>query len=354
MATETAELKDGFGGNALVSGTGAADTSEQSGETFCYDIDGEPIDEYERYEWFEDLYPTVRLRRVRGDDGEFLPIDLGADIVESRPDYEDLVYSLVTAEALEGIRAINHTIPIYRFRSGVSTSTSGVTVPGLLTPESGSVEVEDMWVRDGGTLPTWAFFIVRYEAHWVGTSATHSVAASVNPLQHVIAVNLIPNFAPFNGYVWHNVKVSRFTFAGDGTRHVAHRPAVTDYAPWAGGGAAAHLLGTFARYGGRSRIGYTEYRHVLGRGLLRSTHRIGGSLTRAAQRMATLRAPTGTLARWIPRAAVRGGGYIGGTAAITSSVIAGAAGYDIADVYVTPVDGNGFRYAPSKITLTVD
>ena len=237
------ETKDGWAASVLTAERDLT-TSEQSGETFCWETD-DVIDEYGRYEWYEDLYPEVEIDRTRDEDGEYLPIRFGQSILEAQPDLETLEFQLGEPEQEDNIVATDFRLQLYRFnrRGTYGDASAGVLVaPGTLESLQASVDVSDMWSRLEGTdpLPEWVSFEVIFEANWLGATNTHSLAASVHPLEDVRFVGAMPEIPPIDDFRWPLLRASQypsFTFAGTGNHSVARRTGYTDYLPWSALGA---------------------------------------------------------------------------------------------------------------------
>lgn len=350
------ELRDGLDGSVLTAAEIDLTTSAQAGETWCWEPDEDVIDEFERYEWYEDLYPEVSIRRVRGADGEYLPIVLGGDFVDSTPDFEELEYNLRDEVSPQNIVPIDHTIRIYSFQAGFHTGNVISHAPGTLVSHVGSVAAADMWEHaEGGELPEWVFFIADYNANWVGSSATHSLAASVHPLEDVAFIGASPLTPPVNPYRWHHLlatNFSSFTFSGTGNHSVYRRRSASDYAPWAGSVIPASI-------GRQVATDYAFQRRLSAIGsILHGAPPVSRrEIWRQALHLSFRTGGTGALNRLGIQFVARGAGRFVAPAAIASigaSYGLGAAGYDIARVRITPVDTDGLRYPPATITLVVD
>ena len=343
------ELRDSLDGSVLAAERD--DTiSEQSGETFCYQKDQDVFDEFGRYDLDQDLFPVVRLQRVRDDAGNYLPILLGGDINRGRPDLETLRYSLDQREATPNVTPVNHRVVLYSYLASGSLSGVGsrkIFAPGTLRSESDSVAVADMWEHPDGaaSLPEWSHFRVRYEANYVGGTFSHSLLASVDPIDDVLFANAIPQRPEQDGYLWPVLRAaqySEFVFSGTGDHHALRRSGLSDYLPLGGFSATGTALGA-------RRDAATLARYAARRAYAR------GSSLRFFFRRPTIAGPQSAVrilrqagARVLPFNAGTLFAHIIGTAAVAGS------GYDIGHFDVTPIDVNGFQYEPSRITVEVN
>ena len=367
MATKTAELKDAFGGDVLAA-EGHMGESEQSGETFCWEADEDVIDDEFRYEYFEDLYPEVRLRTIGREDDTYLPVTAREEILDTRPAHEILNYRLGdAAEQLAGIRAINHVVPIYEFTADVLSSRAHLpggigiptrlSLPGTLEAKSETINVADMWERDAseGSLPTFASFSVTFNVrHLGGSEFWHNLLSAVHPIQHTLLPGLTPPRPAYDGFIWPRVMAESFTFAGDGNRHVTSR---ANYAPTAsvgGGYIGAHAGAATVAFGRGAQL------NIRGRsGVPMSVRRDRWAARRfyRLRRFAHIFGPGGHAGgqpiRWI---ASRAAPVVAvpASAHVAASFGVAAAGHDVAEVSVTPYDSNGFAYEASRIRLVVD
>lgn len=376
-----AETKDGWAASVL---TADLDTSisEQSGETFCWETDDVFTDEG-LYEYEDDLYPDVNLVTVREDDGEYLAITFGQDIIDGNPNYEDLMYSLEQTSLTEGVTPVDHTLVLYEF-TGLGdyfqpSSLAAGNVPGTLVPQIVRVAVADMWEHADGAsaLPTWNHFRARYTARYLGGSATHSWLSAIDPVDDVIFVGATPDQPANSGFVWPYLGAqffSEFVFAGTRHQHAAEPSGVLDYAPWVtGSGAAGGGFGALRALYSKSRIN-AGYRRALAE--LRGVHARELStfkgLSRAASQLFTgnvrgrndeLRRLRGRLwsGRGIRKSMIRSARStglrslpFGGPAHLVGTSAIASAGHDIGYFDITPVDEHGFRYPSSRITLVVD
>ena len=343
------ELRDSLDGSVLASERDLT-TSEQSGETFCYEKDQNVFDEFGRYDLEQDLFPQVRLQRVRDDTGNYLPIVLGGDINRGRPDLETLQYSLNQPEITPNVVAVNHRIVLYSFLAHgriAGTGASKLFVPGTLRSETDSVAVADMWQHPDGaaSLPEWSHFRVRYDANYVGGTFSHSLLASVDPINDVRFANAVPATPQQDGYLWPVLKASdysEFVFSGSGDHNVLRRSGLSDYLPLGGAGGVGTVL-----LGRRDAITLTRH-------FARSAYRSGSPL-RFLFRRPTIGGPSSAV-KILRQAGSRILPFHAGTLAahiIGSAAVAGS-GYDIGHFDVTPIDVNGFQYEPSRITVEVN
>ena len=383
MSRRLDETKDGWAASVLAADRIDTTTSQQAGDTFCWETDDVFTDEG-LYEYEDDLYPDVTLVTVREDDGEYLAITLGQDIIDGNPNYEDLRYTLDQTEQTEGVTPINHTLVLYEF-TGLGdyfqpSSLAAGNVPGTLVPQIVRVAAADMWEHAEGTdaLPTWSHFRATYTARYLGGSTTHSWVSAIDPVDDVIFVGATPDQPANSGFVWPYLGAqffSEFVFAGTRHQHAAEPSGVLDYAPWTtGSGAAGGGYGALRTLYRHSQANHEYQRLIRGfRTADRSVLRAGtGRLSRAASQL--FREQVGTRNAAIERArerlisgrettkqmirSARRTGLrslpLGGPAHLVGTTAVASAGHDIGYFDVVPVDVNGFRYPASRITLVVD
>ena len=247
------ELKDGWGGDVLTSDRYVdTTTSEQSGDTFCYELDFDVFTDDGRYERWIDLYPEVSIRRCEsagtgsyifvapgeGDVfGRFqLPVGFGGLPDVRIPDIEDD----------EDYIPLSITIAIYDFEFGITDPL------GYINSLIKTVNFSEIFQTHDGDPFMADSYTIRYQTSYTfGNAPLHSLVASVHPRREVEFLDLEPTISPLDDYTWFNYRGQSLTVSGTGGHHVLERDTAGEYAGH-GSGPVGFLTGLLAR-GGRGR-----------------------------------------------------------------------------------------------------
>ena len=245
------EIRDGWSGNVLVADreAAAATTSEQSGDTFCYEKDFDVFDDFGRYEQWQDLYPEVSLRICGEATGEvtgvgtfvfiappelfvdFLTVQLPGDLQDGG--FPETV-NLSDAPPEETYIINNIVIALYDFEIGVTN------VAGILKSLSQTVNFSDLFQDLDGNPTTFPSYTLTYRpAYAFGFAPLHSLVSSVHPLKNVDFPDLTPVNAPRDDYSWYQYLGQSLRIEGTGDHHPLERNSADEYAGHASGGAGA-------------------------------------------------------------------------------------------------------------------
>ena len=314
------ELKDGWGGDVLTSDRYVdTTTSEQSGESFCYDLDFDVFTDDGRYERWIDLYPDVDLRRCAGARGSFtffregdptaftrlqLPVGLGGLPVR-RPDDPE--------EPDDDYTAVDVTAPIYEFRF------SFPNVTGFIHKLSQTIPFNELFTDANGNPYTTDTYTIEYRATYqFGAAPIHAFTASVHPLNDVFFPNLNPSKPASNIHFWYQQELTELVVEGTSDHHPLERNNVSEYSGQATGPAGLIFGSLASRFGVR---GYNSGRISIATAAKAFRYSIGGRVV----------------------------GHASNVLHIGSNYFNATTGYKIADVLVTPEGGS----TPSIIQLTV-
>ena len=224
-----AEVKDGWSGSALLADrTGDTTTSRQSGSTFCYEKDEEVFEIPEmwgRYERWEDLYPEVMLRicGVAAGSGE----GVGSFLYIESPIIGDEFYRVQIPVASGGLPVVedptdlptddydinNIIVAVYDFE----ISTPNVT--GYIRSLAPTVTLADLFLDADGNSMSFDSYTFTYKPFFLGGAGLHYVVSSVDPLSDIKFLDLNPDSAPRDGYMWPQQQLTELRISGTGDHH---------------------------------------------------------------------------------------------------------------------------------------